>query len=127
MRYRVGAVDEFAVGAWKLVHVDGRELGVYNRGDRLFAVRNRCPHEGAPLCLEALRGTMVPSAPGTYTSGLEGRVLTCPWHGWEFDIETGKMVFGTGEARLRRYPVEIEDRAVFVVLDERERVKEVRA
>lgn len=116
-KYCVGPVADFKTGSWRLARIGGREIGIYNRGDRLFAVRNRCPHEGAPLCIERLRGTMRPSKPGQYDVGHSDRVLACPWHGWEFDIETGSMLFGTGDLRLRRYSVTVEDEVVFVNMD----------
>jgi nitrite reductase (NADH) small subunit len=114
MQYRIGAEQEFPAGAWRVVRVLDREVGVYNAGDRLYAVRNRCPHEGARLCVEPLRGTMLPSAPGCYEYGLDGRVLKCPWHGWEFDVTSGERLFGTGGERLRTYELAVECGEVFV-------------
>jgi 3-phenylpropionate/trans-cinnamate dioxygenase ferredoxin subunit len=102
----VGKVGDFPAGRWTMVEVDGREVGIFNAGERFFAVRNKCPHEGAPICVEAPAGTMLPSAPGRFEYGLEGRVLTCPWHGWQFDLDGGEMVFGTGTRRLTTYVVE---------------------
>lgn len=43
---------------------------------------------------------MMPSRPGTFVYGLEGRVLTCPWHHLEFDITTGATAFRTDVGRL---------------------------
>jgi nitrite reductase/ring-hydroxylating ferredoxin subunit len=57
---------------------------------------------------------MLPGAPGEWAYGLEGRVLRCPWHGWEFDVEGGKMLFGTGNRRLTVFPVTVRDGRVFV-------------
>jgi nitrite reductase/ring-hydroxylating ferredoxin subunit len=110
----VGRVEDFPAGRWTTVEVDGREVGIFNGEERFFAVRNKCPHEGAPLCVEPPAGTMLPSAPGRYEYGLEGRVLTCPWHGWQFDLENGEMVFGTGTRRLTTYRVEARDGVLYV-------------
>jgi len=110
----VGRVEDFPGGEWTTVEVDGREVGIFNGGERFFAVRNKCPHEGAPLCVTAPAGTMLPSAPGRYEYGLEGRVLTCPWHGWQFDLENGEMVFGTGTRRLTTYRAEVRDGVLYV-------------
>jgi 3-phenylpropionate/trans-cinnamate dioxygenase ferredoxin subunit len=105
----LGRVEDFPPHRWTLVEVDGRELGVFNTGERFYCVRNKCPHEGAPLCVRELTGTMLPSAPRTFEWGLEDRVLTCPWHGWQFDVESGEMVFGTGARRLTTYELEVSD------------------
>lgn len=67
-----------------------------------MAYRNRCPHQGGPVCLGRWGGTTLPSAPGEYLFGRHGRVLVCPWHGWEFDLETGEALFGR---RVRLAPV----------------------
>jgi nitrite reductase/ring-hydroxylating ferredoxin subunit len=112
--HRVGKVEDFPDGRWTMVSVGDREVGIFNAGERFYAVRNKCPHEGAPLCVGAPAGTMLPSAPGRYEYGLEGRVLTCPWHGWQFDLENGEMVFGTGTRRLTTYRVEARDGVLYV-------------
>ena len=54
--------------------VEGRELALFNVAGRYYAVDNVCPHQGGPIG-EGL---------------LEGSVVTCPWHGWRFDVCTGK-------------------------------------
>ena len=58
--------------------------------------------------------TMVPSNAGEYHFDLPDRVLHCPWHGWEFDITTGKALFGTDKARLITYPVSVEQGQVCI-------------
>ena len=110
----VGPIGAFPAGRWTLVEYGGRAVGIFNTGTRLYAVRNKCPHEGAPLCVQALTGTMVPSAPRRFEWGLEGRVLTCPWHGWQFDVESGRMLFATGDRRLSTYHVEVSDGEVYL-------------
>jgi nitrite reductase (NADH) small subunit len=62
-------------------------------GGDLFALENRCAHHGGPLCHGRVSGALLPSAPGEYRYGREGRVVTCPWHGWEYDLETGRTLF----------------------------------
>lgn len=102
-------LDELASGERRVVRVDGREIGVLNVDGRLYAVRNRCPHQGAELCRGTVGGTMLPSDPKEYRHGLEGRVLRCPWHGWEFDLESGEKLFDpSGHVRMKTYPVEVE-------------------
>ena len=50
-KWVVATVDEIPPGARKVVDVGGRSIGVFNVGGEFFAVLNRCPHQGGPLCL----------------------------------------------------------------------------
>ncbi|MEX2194322.1 MAG: Rieske (2Fe-2S) protein [Thermoleophilaceae bacterium] len=109
MKHVLGPAGDFPEGSCRILRVGRRQIGVYNVEGRFYAVRNSCPHHGAPICMGTLGGTMVPSKPGEYSYGMENRVLRCPWHGWEFDIETGKALFGVDKSRVVTYPVEIED------------------
>lgn len=56
-RYVVGRVSEVPPGARKIVEVAGRSIGVFNVNGQYFALRNRCPHQAAPLCLGAVKGS----------------------------------------------------------------------
>ena len=99
---------ELPPGERKIVDVAGRSIGIFNVEGTLHAIKNRCPHQGAELCRGTVSGTMLPAAPGEYKYGLEGRVLRCPWHFWEFDITTGKMIFVPGKMRVKTYEVNVE-------------------
>jgi nitrite reductase (NADH) small subunit len=57
---------------------------------------------------------MLPSRPQEYVLGYEDRVLRCPWHGWEFDLETGESLFDPERWRVRVYPVRVEDGEILV-------------
>lgn len=114
LRHDCGAADDFELGRFRIYELAGREIGVVRTVDGYFAVNNACPHQGAPICLGTVRGTYLPSAPGEYEHGLEGRVLSCPWHSWEFTIEDGSAVGGITSKRLTTYPVEVEDGRVYV-------------
>ena len=71
----------------RLVIVGKHEVGVYRLGEKLHAVRNWCPHRGAPICRGELRGAVVCRRhPGTFVPGMAGEVLHCPWHQWEFNL-----------------------------------------
>jgi len=108
-RHVIARLGEFPVGARKIVRIGGREIGVFHTTAGLFAVRNSCPHQAAPLCLGTITGTTLPSAPGEYVWGLEGRVLRCPWHGWEFDLATGAGLYDPyRHERVATYEVRIE-------------------
>lgn len=107
-RHAVAAVAELPVGARKIVEVGGRSIGVFNVAGEFYALRNVCPHQGAPLCQGAITGTAAPCSPGEYSWEREGEIIVCPWHGWEFDIRTGRSLFNPFRTRVRSYPVSVE-------------------
>src|SRR6202045_4263072 len=83
----------------KLVRCAGKQILVIAQQDRLFAIANRCPHEGYPLS----EGTLGP-----------GCVLTCNWHNWKFDLSSGKTLVGRDP--VRTYATEIREGEIFVDL-----------
>ena len=107
-RHIIGRVSELPPGERTIVEVDGRSIGVFNVHGQYYALRNRCPHQGAPLCLGAIKGMALPSKPGEYCWGREGEILRCPWHGWEFDITNGRSIFNPHRMRVRTYEVTVE-------------------
>ena len=107
-RHVVATVDEIPPGGRKIVTVKGREIGIFNLGDAFYALINRCPHEGAPLCRGRLVGMMESDTPGSYRLTRPGEMLRCPWHGWEFDIRTGQSWCDPDTMRVRNYPVSVE-------------------
>ncbi len=114
-RWPVARASEIGPGEFRLVEVKRHSLGVFNVDGRFVAALNVCPHELAPVCRGRVGGTTLPSAPGEYRWGREGEILACPWHGWEFDLLTGRAL-ADPRIRLRLYPVTVEDDTVFVTL-----------
>lgn len=108
-RHVVARVEEIPVGARRIVQVGNRSIGVFNVGGEFYALKNTCPHQQAPLCEGRVMGTTLPSRPGEYRFGLEGRVLRCPWHAWEFDITTGRSFFAPDACRVKSYQVAVEE------------------
>ncbi|MGW5360302.1 Rieske (2Fe-2S) protein [Actinopolymorpha pittospori] len=108
MKYVVATLEEIAPGDRKIVEVAGRSIGIFNVSGELFALRNRCPHQGAPLCQGSLWGTVTASVPGQieYTPG--GEILSCPHHGWEFHIRTGQSWCDPGRLHVGGYRVDVE-------------------
>jgi 3-phenylpropionate/trans-cinnamate dioxygenase ferredoxin subunit len=109
----VGSFDELKRTGRLVARVGGREVGVVRdpNGGRLVGVRNRCPHHGAPLCLGRIR-QRASGTPGRYA--LEGsHILRCPWHGWEFDLDTG-VCRDEPSLRAAVYPVRVENGRVLV-------------
>ena len=107
-RYRVCTTEELQPGERKIVDAGGRSIGVFNVGGSYHALLNLCPHQRGPLCLGQVTGTMLPSEVGEFRYDLEGRIIRCPWHGWEFDLTTGKSVFKPDRVKLKVYPVTVE-------------------
>ena len=107
-RYEICKLTELAPGERKIVELNGRSIGIFNVAGEFYALKNRCPHQGAPLCRGTLSGTFLPAGPGNYEYGLEGQVLRCPWHSWEFNVTTGQMVVVPKQLRVKTYEVIIE-------------------
>ena len=63
-KYIVATIDEIPPGTRKIVDVAGRQIGVFNIKGEFFALRNRCPHQGGPLCEGQLSGLLEASVPG---------------------------------------------------------------
>ena len=109
----VGSAGDLDARGLLLVRVGGREIGVLR--DRatgaVHAVRNRCPHHGAPLCLGTVRDRLG-GRPAQYLVAGE-RVLHCPWHGWEFDLDSGRCP-DDERMRVAVYPVKIESGRVLI-------------
>lgn len=106
--HRICKAEELPPGERRIVEVSGKSIGVFNIDGSYHAIRNVCPHQMAPLCLGRLSGTTLPSEPGEFNYGLEGRVIRCPWHGWEFDVTTGRSVFNPHKMRVKHYEVTVE-------------------
>ena len=115
-RHCVGSVEEFEENRFRVFEIAGRPIGVVRRGEEFFAVRNRCPHQGAEICGGRVSGTMLASSPGEYRYSDAEPVLACPWHRWEFRLADGGSVGDVTGKRLVTYEVEVEDREVYVKL-----------
>lgn len=117
-----GNIPEHCIGrladfpAHKVVPVDvaGRTIAVLRNEDKVYAFSNRCPHQGAPMSFARTAGTMLPSEPDEYDFGLEGLIVKCPWHAYEFNVRTGESVCNIIRARLPVYQTEIRDDEVFL-------------
>ena len=107
-KYVVGSTAEIGQGQRKIVEINGISIGVFNVNGTYYALRNRCPHQGAPLCLGSLKGTALASQPGEYCWAREGEILRCPWHGWEFDVTTGRSICNPQKIRVRTYEVTVD-------------------
>jgi nitrite reductase/ring-hydroxylating ferredoxin subunit len=90
--FDAGSLTELLAKGRRVVKARGKQILLIGNGGRLFACNNRCPHEGYPLS----EGTLGDSC-----------TLTCNWHNWKFDLESGETLVG-GD-RLRQYPIEVRE------------------
>ena len=107
MRVVVAPVDEFKPGDRRIITVGGRSIGVFRVGDRFYGIRNRCPHQGGPLCQGRIAPWARSSGPGDFQLDAEATLLACPWHGWEYDLATGQSFLGPGEPGVKSYDVDV--------------------
>ncbi len=114
-RLLVCAAEDVSPGERVVRRVDGLSVGVFNVHGRYYALHNRCPHAGGALCRGPVAGTTA-STPGfDYAYEREGEILRCAWHGWEFEIETGRSLVDP-RIRARTFPVELEDGRLYVLV-----------
>jgi 3-phenylpropionate/trans-cinnamate dioxygenase ferredoxin subunit len=111
IRHVVCALSDLPPGERKIVTVGRRSIGVFNVKGNLYALRNRCPHKGAPLCRGIIRPLVTSPEPYQFEVERDGEILRCPWHGWEFDLATGRSIFNPHAVRVRSYDVSVEPEA----------------
>jgi 3-phenylpropionate/trans-cinnamate dioxygenase ferredoxin subunit len=107
-KHVVAAVSEIPPGGRKRVDVSGRDVAVFNLEGEFFAIANKCPHRGGPLCQGTLTGLVLSDEPGDYQYIRQGEIIRCPWHNWEFDVRTGKSWCDPEKVRARRFGVSVE-------------------
>jgi nitrite reductase (NADH) small subunit len=112
----VGDIDAFPKRKVVPAHVDGKRIGVLRHGDEIYAFADHCPHHGGPMCYAQVAGTMLPSEPNEFRYDLDGLVVKCPWHAYEFDVRTGRAIGDIIRGRLMVYRTEVRDRKVFIQL-----------
>ena len=93
---KVARTDQLPVGARKLCTIEDRRIALFNLGGTLYAIDNHCPHRDGPVAAGELNDS----------------VVTCPWHGWRFNVTDGRCL--EDGANLRCYPVHIEGGDVLV-------------
>jgi nitrite reductase (NADH) small subunit len=99
---RITACENIPVREGRSVQLAGREIAIFNLGDRFMATDNECPHKGGPLCDGIVTGTSV----------------VCPLHAWKISLESGMVERPAGADAhcVSTYPVRVEDGVVVVGL-----------
>jgi len=116
--YVVGGSDEIRDGERMVVQLEGREIAVFSIDGEYHAYTNWCAHQSGPICEGMLTGTTIASFDKeTLETELawddEGRILTCPWHAWEYDVTTGECL-SRENIRLIEHDVREEDGEIVV-------------
>jgi nitrite reductase/ring-hydroxylating ferredoxin subunit len=88
---KVASTSNLKPGAAMTVEVDGKTIALFNVAGKIYATDNTCLHQGGPL------GEGI----------LDGEIVSCPWHQWEYNVRTGEKV-GSSSIKVNTYPVEIE-------------------
>lgn len=94
---RVADLAAFPPGSAHAFSVGRYEVALFNVDGELYALENACPHQGGPIA----------------DGWIEGRTVTCPWHAWCFELQTGKMTLGDF-AWIPRFPVKVEAGAIYL-------------
>jgi nitrite reductase/ring-hydroxylating ferredoxin subunit len=102
-RYVVAHIDDLAAGQLRHVEAGGKPICLIRSDAGFFALADICPHAGARLSAGRLTGTVVSEGPGSYRLCRFGEMLRCPWHGWEFDIQTGQSWSDPDRTRVRSF------------------------
>ncbi|MBI3969276.1 MAG: Rieske (2Fe-2S) protein [Chloroflexi bacterium] len=111
---------DFDDGARRIVESGSLEIGVFRRNGALYAYSNLCPHQGGPACeglvIHKVEDVIAPDRThqGQRFSETELHIV-CPWHGWEYDLETGSCV-ADRRYRLKKYDVVERDGEIHVVV-----------
>lgn len=97
---RVASTSDLKPGENKVVNVNGTDIALFNVDGEFFAINNTCLHRGGPLG----------------EGFLEGDVVTCPWHGWRYNVKTGTNVIMPNQ-KVEAYQVKVEGNDVFVSIE----------
>ncbi|MEK6606992.1 MAG: Rieske 2Fe-2S domain-containing protein [Myxococcota bacterium] len=96
----VAKASSVAPGMGTTVEVDGKPIALFNVGGKFYAIDNTCKHRGGPLG----------------EGELEGTIVTCPWHGWQYDVTSGVCQMNPN-VKLACYAVAVEGDDVKVAAD----------
>ena len=88
---------DIPVGSGKTVEVNGKPVALFNVDGQLCAISNTCRHKGGPLG----------------EGELDGKIVTCPWHGWRYDVTTGGNETNPSMP-IEKYPVKVDGEEVLV-------------
>lgn len=94
---RVLKTNEVPKGMIRELQIDGKVIALANVDGKFYAIDNVCLHRGGPLAEGEMAGTSV----------------TCPWHGWQYDVTTGKSLMNSAVG-VKTYPIEVRGDDIYV-------------
>jgi nitrite reductase (NADH) small subunit len=113
VKHELFPLDELLPGHARAATIDNLAIVVVRTPEgNVHALRDICPHHGAQLSRGTLERTVGGDELGAYDL-LDGYTLRCPWHGYEFDVATGRCLADERQ-RVRSYPVTVEDGVIIV-------------
>ena len=120
IRHVAGRSDSISEHGRLVVDIGEKTIGIFRVNGRLFAYENTCPHMGGPVCqgliIPAVREVINDKQVSTGYAFDESEMrIVCPWHGYEFKIETGSHP-AKESIRLKAVPVEEAGGEVYVTL-----------
>jgi nitrite reductase (NADH) small subunit len=117
--YVVARVGDIPAGKIKVTELNGKSIGVCNWDGKFYSILNYCPHQGGPLCeggslFPKISAEITPKGKVREYHDNENMVVSCPWHGWEFDVQTGRCL-ADANRRVLTYETKVQDDEVIVV------------
>lgn len=106
-------LNEIPDGGMRPVIVEKHSLVLVRRGDDVYALLDKCPHQGAPLSCGVVTCRRRIDTAGDYHAEKDGLIVRCPWHNWEIDVTDGSACHADN-VRVRTFPVVIENGVVCV-------------
>jgi nitrite reductase (NADH) small subunit/3-phenylpropionate/trans-cinnamate dioxygenase ferredoxin subunit len=97
---KVARVHDLSPGSGTTVDADGQRIALFNVEGTFYAIDDTCPHRGGPLG----------------EGELHGAIVTCPWHGAAFDVQTGAVTAPPARAGVRSFRVSVDGNDVLVEL-----------
>lgn len=98
---KIARVSDIPEGRGITVLAEGLEIAVFKVNGEIFALDNACPHMGGPL------------GEGEISQEDSAYVVTCPWHGWEFDVRTGVCI-NVSDERAKKIKLVVQDGFVYL-------------
>lgn len=84
-------------GQGKVINANGKIFALFKKGRKIYVMDNTCLHRGGPLG----------------EGKLDGNIVACPWHGWQYDITTGECKTTLG-MKLKTYSVTVKGEEIFI-------------
>lgn len=97
---KVATLGQLGPGKAMEIEVDGEQIALCNVEGKIYAVSGVCPHAGGPLA----------------EGELQGSILTCPFHGWQFEVDSGRCM-RIPAMKLKAYPVKVEGNDILLSIE----------